>query len=106
MRQSAMLSFVIAGMFILASAAVAQANWYHKSEGSQESTSEMMSPSGEPEAQAPEAETYGNPQQLETGGLPSEEGSQISSEFLPPGGENAPVVDPGGVKLRIGIDTE
>ncbi len=107
MRQSAVLTLVIAGLFILGTAAVAQANWYHKSEGSDESSSEHMSPVGDQGTNASQPEQYGSPQQMETGGLPpGEQPEFLKDEFLPPGAENAPVVDQGGIKLRIGIDTE
>ena len=102
MRQRAMLSLAIAGMFILASAAVVQANWYHKSEGSEGSTSEMSSPSGELGMETPEPGTYEYEQALETGNLPS----QVSGEQFSAPGEEIAVVEQGGVDFRLGIDTE
>ncbi len=106
MRQSAMLTFVIAGMFILGTAAVAQANWYHKSEGSDRSSSEYMSPSGDTQAEAAEPGTYEYQQQMETGNLPGLDTSRGSEEQFSRGGEEVQVIEQGGAKFRVGIDGE
>ncbi len=106
MRQRAMLSFAIAGMFILASAAVTRANWYHSSEGSQGSTSEMMSPTSEPGTEAPEVGSYEYQLQMETGNLPPLETSRSSGERFSPGDEGLQVIEQGGITFRVGIDGE
>lgn len=106
MRRMAMLSFVIAGMFIVASAAAARANWNHESGSSEGTTSEMMSPSSGPATEAPEVGTYEYQQALETGNLPSEGNSVVSSEGSSSPGEEIQVIEQGGLKFRLGIDTE
>ncbi len=103
MRHRAMLYFAVAGMFILASAAVSQANWYHQSEGSQGSSSEMTSPSGEQGNDASQAETYEQQQPVEAGQLPPPESLRSGNDF--PGGEPVETIDVGGLKYREGIDT-
>ncbi len=106
MRQRAILTFVIAGMFILTTAAVSQANWYHKSEGADQSSSEYMSPSGDTQAEASEPGTYEYQQQMETGNLPGLETSPGSEEQFSPGGEGVQVIEQGGATFRVGIDGE
>lgn len=106
MRQSATLALAIAGMFILGTAAVSQANWYHQSGSSEGSSSEMTSPSGEPGMEAPETGTYEYQQQLETGNLPPLENSRVPGELRSSGGEPIEFVEAGGIGFRVGIDTE
>ncbi len=106
MRYRAMLTSAIAGMFILATAAVSQANWYHKSEGSDQSSSEYMSPSDEPQAQAAEPGTYEYQQEMETGNLPGLDTSRGGDEQFSPGGEDVQVIEQGGATFRVGIDGE
>lgn len=106
MRQRAMLSLAIAGMFILTFAAVTEANWYHQSEGSQGSTSEMMAPSSEPGTEAPEVGSYQYQEAMETGNLPSLGTSPSEGEQFSPGGEDIEVVEQGGATFRVGIDGE
>ncbi len=109
MRHRAMLSLAIAGMFILASAAVSRANWYHKSESSQGSSSEMTSPSSEQGTEAPEAGTYERQEATEAGKLPpGEDAMGPRSEFRSGGnipGENIPLAESNGEVYRLGIDT-
>ncbi len=106
MRQSAMLTLVIAGMFIFGTTAVAQANWYHKSEGSDQSSSQYMSPSGDTQAEISEPGTYEYQKEMETGNLPGLEASRGSDEQFSPGGEEVQVIEQGGAKFRVGIDGE
>ncbi len=104
MRHRAMLSLAIAGMFILASAAVSGANWYQESESSGGSTSEMTSPSSEQGMGAPEAGTYEGREATEAGKLPSDKDTMRSGrEFR--GDETIPVVEANGEVYRLGIDT-
>ncbi len=102
MRQRAMLTLAIAGMFILATAAVSHANWYHKSESSEGSTSEMTSP-GEPGSEAPQAETYEQQQPSEAGQLPPDANFRSGNDFQ--SGEPVGSVEAGGLEYRQGIDT-
>lgn len=104
MRRMAMLSFFIAGLFILASAAVVRADWYHQSGNPEGTKSEMSSPSSETRMEAPEAGTYEYQQALETGSLPPSEGSRVSGEPRSSGGEEIQIVDQGGLKFRSGVD--
>ncbi len=106
MRYRAMQTFLIAGMFIFATAAVTQANWYHQSGGSDQSSSEMKSPSGDVQAGAAEPGTYEYEQQMETGNLPALETSPGSSDRFSPGGEDVQVIEQGGAEFRVGIDGE
>ncbi len=106
MRYRAMLTLAIAGMFILTTAAVSQANWYHKSEGSDQSSSEYMSPSDESQARSAEPGTYEYEQQMETGNLPGLEASRGSEGRFSPGSEDAQVIEQGGAEFRVGIDGE
>ncbi len=106
MRQSAMLTFLIAGMFIVTTTAVAQANWYHKSEGSDRSSSQYMSPSRDTQAETSEPGTYEYQQQMETGNLPALEASRGPEERFSPGGEEVQVIEQGGARFRVGIDGE
>lgn len=106
MRYRAMLTFAIAGMFIVATAAVTQANWYHKSEGSDQSSSEYMSPSDESRAEVAEPGTYEFQQQMETGNLPGLDTARGGEEQFSPGGEDLQVIEQGGTTFRVGIDGE
>ncbi len=78
MRRIAMLSLIVAGLFLSASAAVARANWYHQQESSGGPTSEMTSPSSGPGESAPEVGTYESQQPTETGSLPAWKASASS----------------------------
>ncbi len=103
MRHRAMLYFAVAGMFILASAAVSQANWYHQSDSSQGSSSEMTSPSGEQGSDASQAETYQQQQPSEAGQLPPAGNFRSGNDFQ--SGEPVETIDAGGLEYRLGIDT-
>ncbi len=106
MRYRAMLILAIAGMFTVATTAVSQANWYQKSEGSDQSSSEYMSPSGESNAQSAEPGTYEYEQQMETGNLPGLGTSPGGEEQFSPGSEDLQVIEQGGATFRVGIDGE
>lgn len=106
MRHAAMMSSAVAGVFMLASAAVAQANWYHESGNPEGSSSVMTSPSSEAQAETPEPGTYQYEQALETGMLPPGSDSHFSGARSSRGGEDIQVIDEGGFKIRLGIDTQ
>jgi len=98
-----MLSLAIAGMFILASAVVSQANWYHKSGSSEGSSSEMTSPSGESGMEAPQAGPYERQEPSEAGQLPSGENTMSTgSDFR--SDEGGPIAEQGGTAFRVDID--
>ncbi len=102
MRQRAMLFFALAGMFLLATAAVSRANWYHDSESSQGSSSEMTSPSGEPGTEAPQAETYEQQTPSEAGQLPPSDKFGPGNDLLR--GEPVQRIDAGGLDYRQSLD--
>lgn len=97
MRRTWGLPLAVAGMFIFASAAVSQANWYYGSEGTDGGTSEMMAP---PE----EAGTYQQQEPSEAGKIPSGEKAMTPGEE-PRAGDDFPTVDSGGLKFRESVDT-
>ena len=103
MRHRAMLFIAVAGMFILASAAVSQANWYHQSESPRGSSSEMTSPSGEQGNDASQAETYQQQQPTEAGQLPPAGNFISGNDFR--SGEPVERIEAGGLEYRQGIDT-
>ncbi len=103
MRQSAMLTLAIAGMFILGTAAVSQANWYHQSGSSEGSSSEMTSPSSDPGMESQESETYEQQQPSEAGQLPPGENYRSGNDFR--SGEPVESIEAGGLEYRLGIDT-
>ncbi len=102
MRHRAMLSIAIACMFILASAGVSRANWYHKSDSSGGNTSEMSSPSSESGMEAPQGESYEGQEATEAGGLPSDRNATESGTGIRSG--DVPTVEVDGTVYRLGID--